>query len=565
MNIGELLQIPAYTGCRVAAGREGLGRVVQSVNIMDAPDIIEFVKPSELLLTNAYFLRDDPQAMLALICAMDEIGCAGLAVKTNRFIHAIPDIVMAEADRLSFPIIELTARQQSLGDTVHQSLTVILEQKTEELRFALDIHGQFTSLVLRGQGLPEMTQSLSELLGQPVLLLDTKLSPVAESVHFSSEPLRGMKQHLTDLLPLHYPSPSPFTLGLLVPPMLRGSSLLVYPIHSIQLHGVLLAFSLDADEQSLPLLAVEQAVNVIRFEMLKRQAVRERSRRYKNEYFSNLTEGVFTSEHELLHQGRRYGLTGSEEIVCVTVREDPAPAGAGPAGELAASSASNGTAAASLRHRSEEYRLSERELLYDLMKPALEKHGLPCIRFVKNHSVILLLLDPPISGHSLSETLLSIGEEVYRLHGLSISFGIGKQVEQLLDIPLTCREAAEALEFGYQAGKRRFAQPYHGRELTDLFRLISPAELHTFVSDTFLPLEVLEPKERAELLRTLQAYYDQQCSIAAASKQLFLHRNTVIYRLDKCRQLFGQELHAPAISLRIRLALLMTGMPGVSG
>jgi hypothetical protein len=50
MQLMELLRLPVYSNILILAGKSGLTRQVQSVNMMDAPDIIDFLKPNELLL-----------------------------------------------------------------------------------------------------------------------------------------------------------------------------------------------------------------------------------------------------------------------------------------------------------------------------------------------------------------------------------------------------------------------------------------------------------------------------------------------------------------------------------
>jgi purine catabolism regulator len=52
---------------RVIGGERGLDNVVQSVNVMEVPDILEWVHPGELLVTTMYPLRDDAAAVEALV------------------------------------------------------------------------------------------------------------------------------------------------------------------------------------------------------------------------------------------------------------------------------------------------------------------------------------------------------------------------------------------------------------------------------------------------------------------------------------------------------------------
>ena len=68
--------LPALAPARVVGGHAGLGQPVRGVNVMEVPDILDWVKPDELLLTTAYPLRDDRAALDALVPRLAERGLA---------------------------------------------------------------------------------------------------------------------------------------------------------------------------------------------------------------------------------------------------------------------------------------------------------------------------------------------------------------------------------------------------------------------------------------------------------------------------------------------------------
>lgn len=66
---------------------------------------------------------------------------------------------------------------------------------------------------------------------------------------------------------------------------------------------------------------------MIGLELTKKQAVKERSRRYKNEYFSDLIQGFIRSEQEALHRGKKYGLQAKGSSVLIIAKKDESLAG----------------------------------------------------------------------------------------------------------------------------------------------------------------------------------------------------------------------------------------------
>lgn len=100
MTVQEMLNIPFFSDMIVAGGQDGLFREVTSVSVMDAPDIYEWMKGGEFLITTAYIFKDSPEGMLPLIRRLNQAGIAAFGVKTDRFLGELPEEIVAEADRL---------------------------------------------------------------------------------------------------------------------------------------------------------------------------------------------------------------------------------------------------------------------------------------------------------------------------------------------------------------------------------------------------------------------------------------------------------------------------------
>src|SRR5437764_8199824 len=62
-TVNDALQISWLREAQVRAGAAGLTRPVTSVNVMEVPDILPWVRPHELLLTTLYPLRDVPNSL----------------------------------------------------------------------------------------------------------------------------------------------------------------------------------------------------------------------------------------------------------------------------------------------------------------------------------------------------------------------------------------------------------------------------------------------------------------------------------------------------------------------
>ncbi|MHA6484299.1 PucR family transcriptional regulator [Paenibacillus sp. strain BS8-2] len=542
MLLKDLIHIPSLRNARVAAGEQGLHRSVSSVNMMDAPDIIHYLKPDELLLTTAYAIKDQPDSLEALVTHMADAGCAGLAIKTKRFFEEIPASVIDEANRRNFPILELSL-EYSLGEVLNGALSRILENRTEELSYALDTHHTFFNLILNGEGISEIVNKLAELIASPVVILGSRL----ELISLSSTPRTNIP--LLNQCIAEWP-----TFGAKVEagtyPLVSGNQIyyaMIQPIPTSPNQGYIIAFLQEKEQNKLYSLALEQAANVMGFELLKSQAVKDRARRFKIEFFTELVQGEIESEQEIIHRGKQYGLFPSDALICVICGRDTE--------EIDQESPKD--------HVATERKARDIDNLYHLMMKEYSKLNSDTVLFTLKDKFIALIPSKALIGTGaeskikLSQQLQAIEARLSASQHHSLSFGISVPINKLADIPTAYKQALEAYRLGRSHNKQKFVQFYHTKELMDLLKLIPSEDLKEFVEDTFEAWSGIDEGEQREWRRTLKVFYDTHCHIGETAKQLYIHRNTVLYRINRIEQLTGAHIRNSADSLRIRMALMI--------
>ena len=182
---GDILLIPDFKEAVVLAGADGLHRPITRVNVMEVPDVIDWVRPGEFLITSGFPFRDNPEAIAELIPALAARGVAALGIKTRRFIERIPQRALEAAEALGFPIFELPA-STVFSDVVRDIMERVLVQEAKELSVLQSRFQKLSQQLLYGAGLEEFLQALDAMLDNPVILVDDQdrvlLSPQAEAV-----------------------------------------------------------------------------------------------------------------------------------------------------------------------------------------------------------------------------------------------------------------------------------------------------------------------------------------------------------------------------------------------
>jgi sugar diacid utilization regulator len=90
-----------------------------------------------------------------------------------------------------------------------------------------------------------------------------------------------------------------------------------------------------------------------------------------------------------------------------------------------------------------------------------------------------------------------------------------------------------------------------------------PAELERFYSDTIAPLTAYDEQYGTELVATLEAFLANDGSMAVTCKQLFTHRHTIRYRLERIRELSGLDVASTDGRERLSLGLKAMRVLGI--
>ena len=132
-------------GAAVLAGRSGLDRVVRFVNVMEVPDVLRWTRADELLLTTGYPIRSTPEALDDFVAALDSRRLAGLAVKLGRYLDDLPDAMLASADRLGFPVVQIPDNV-GFDEIINQVLTEVLGRQAALLARSEQAHSVLLQL-----------------------------------------------------------------------------------------------------------------------------------------------------------------------------------------------------------------------------------------------------------------------------------------------------------------------------------------------------------------------------------------------------------------------------------
>jgi sugar diacid utilization regulator len=170
--------------------------------------------------------------------------------------------------------------------------------------------------------------------------------------------------------------------------------------------------------------------------------------------------------------------------------------------------------------------------------------------------VVLWPAESVANVDAVGQFVAQLQEEAVKRSGTArarVRAGIGGYHPGLRGISRSYLEAQQAIEVGRKLRPDGIAHR-HDELIPHLVLAQNPRLAERFVANSLGPLTEPKLRNREQLLETLEAYLVLG-SVKEAAAALKLHRHTVLYRLDKLREILGGDLEVPATRLRLQLAL----------
>ena len=130
--------------------------------------------------------------------------------------------------------------------------------------------------------------------------------------------------------------------------------------------------------------------------------------------------------------------------------------------------------------------------------------------------------------------------------------GIGRKKEKIIDLSESYKEANKALKFNDKLNQNNTVTFYNNVNIYDIVEEIPDDNLHP-AAKTILNYD---KNNNTELLKTLKNYYAQGQNMNSTAKKLYVHRNTVNYRLQKIKEITQLDINKHKIRIQLELSLM---------
>jgi DNA-binding PucR family transcriptional regulator len=185
ITVADLLNLPSLRGAAVLGGRTGLGKIVNFVSVLEYTRIdniqdymfnaVEFLG-NELVITCFADIRDNPDAQCINLRRLEEIGMAGIVLYYVGVV--MPEVnqkLIDTADELGFPLICMPPNIKNLrySEVITEVMEAIFKDQQKETNYQAEIIERISRLPVYQRSIDTAMRMLSDRLRVSLLLSDT--------------------------------------------------------------------------------------------------------------------------------------------------------------------------------------------------------------------------------------------------------------------------------------------------------------------------------------------------------------------------------------------------------
>ena len=484
----------------LVAGAHAAEAPVRWVHISELEDPTPWLSGGELMLTTGIPL-DSAAKQRAFVKLLADHNLAGLGFGTGFNHEKMPKALVEEAKKRDFPLFEVPYSTPFIAIT-EKAFARLVNEQYEVLQRGIAVQRRLERLVLEERGLEEIVATIASAVGGTVAILGgrgERLAGRGFRRELSSEAVNAIREealrHTADGHPFVPSHPAVAGRALAHPVISPGGGPPQAWVVIVRDSGGLGDFER---------LILQQAVAVVALELMRRRVARETERRLAGDVLAGALGGRLEPS-ELRRRLEPFGI-GDEAAVLVFDLDDPAAAEA----TLERALAADACPAVVAPHAS-----GRRELLCAVVDAAdrdpVDLAADARKALIKDRGAVRAAASRPAPPESLRH---SFHEARCALEATALNNGGTPEVASWRDLGA----------------------------FTLLLSIQDDEALKLYCDSVLGPIESGDEEYGGELLRSLEAFIEQNGQWEKAARQVYCHRHTLRYRMRKVEELTGRDL-----------------------
>lgn len=507
----------------IIAGRGGLSRRIKHITVAELPDILDWIGEGELICSTGYFLVDDPALQRDWILQMSQKGAAGLILKPDRFLGEIPQNMIELANKSDFPIIVMPLETR-WPNLIADVMNVIIAMQNEQISFLYTSHNALLEMLFSMKPADVIVKEISRQSRCLVILVDRfgeVLSSAAEDGVSDGLLEEMLRPEVYDMLKKKFIQVGDKDEDYLTKIDLYGWGTIricIEPIAAdVHFFGWVILAKEEERGESFPVEFFHYSSVILSLSFLNQYAPFILETQEKSRYIDILSGKINVPEEDFIDTSKVLGLNTEKRTRILIIRQNAGMS----------------------------------KFLYDqiqVLAGNIDKEAV--ILLNKDEFVFFIHPDPKLSEEqALAQCVQLVKRIAQYWESVDVGWcaGISHTVECIKDFKDAYREAALCLKKAERT--RQKIVKYEDLGLDKLLALIPDSKKLASLSDSLLsPLRKYDEKNHTNMQKTLYYYLKNNRNKTLTAQELYIHQNTLNYRLDRIEKLLNVRLDNVEIS-----------------
>jgi purine catabolism regulator len=532
ITVEDVRKLALPLGTRVLAGDGMLNQPVSWTTIIYPEDSTasKSVQRGEMILVSA------PNNKQARITSDLDIVRWASDMRASALVlcETATPAALAEANAYGMPVLILPAGSR-IRLVEKAIVSLLVDRKGQIERRGTQVYRQLTQISSRNEGMAEIINAMARLTNKSVVVQDKRLRILYNSVQpqFAAQ-WDDIEQFLRKLdnLPVELQDrlrvveiDNPVLMQSLPTP---GIARLVAPIVTKDIgRGYLSIIGWDNDLDDVDTLVAEHGAAACALEMAKAKAVSDTEKRLRGTFLDRLLIGD-VSQQEALRQGERFEHDMSQVHIAIVMSWQ-------------------GDTTFSTRRL---------ETLVNTVVSSQRADALVWQREREEEVLIFHASSVKAPIDSSLKLARAVSSEIQRQYpSARIAIGLGQPARDIAGWRASYRDAVQALDL---ARRLQTDQPLYIGDLGVYQLILSLSDrekLLAFCDKTLGTLLEYDMRQHADLVKTLEAFFTCHGNLSQTAETLIVHRNTLLYRMNRINEIAEIDLNRPETRLALHLAL----------
>lgn len=504
LSVEETLNLPTLEGYKILAGAAGLNKRCKHMTILETPSGINWLEGGEFLVTAGYAFLHNEEFKKNMMIDANKKGVAAIAIKENRYFGEISSELIEQANKYEIPLI-LIPYGVVYTRTISSFYNMLFYRKNEYILKLNDIYEKLLDLSFENKDIDGIVYSLSNLSNANVFLFDKQLNIISSNIINEDsynklsefEPFNKGGTHILKDIRRY-----------LVNYEINGSFISIYPIVRDENKIAYLYIVNDAELDKLTQISIEYGISIISMKLERDSATRFAQTRFNKTLVEIMLNNKELPDEFYQNVERDLGWDHEGYVVGLCIRI----------------------------HSMKDQNFEEsKHDIYNILDSLIPNSNYLSTD-KKSDVFVFIKIDSEDYLENIINNLhnyLKDYEERFK-----ISLGVANPYSGIKNIEKLYNEAYLAVLFSNQ--DIIFFNTLDTIKL--LYPLKEDKEIQNYYGRTIKKLERYDEEHGTNLVETLEIYLKYNFKKTIVSNKLFIHVETLRYRLNRIEEITGYSL-----------------------